>query len=150
MSHTRLAKLIGCMTLSVVLSAGGVSTSTTVPTTATTSGLAPHRNAAHVTLSLSARHLQRTISGRRATHGSAARGPVRGMAGATIVVGVCCARSVAWSPDGQRLAVGVADTLHVVRSDGVPLATLSLHGHAVTSVAWSPDGRTVAVGCRDG
>jgi WD40 repeat protein len=72
------------------------------------------------------------------------------MAGATIVVGACCARSVAWSPDGQRLAVGVADTLHVVRRDGAPLATLSLHGPAVTGVAWSPDGRTVAVGCRDG
>src|SRR5437870_2504712 len=140
MSQTWLAKLIGCMTLSVVLSAGGVSTSATVPTTATTNGLAPHRNVARVTLSLSARRVRRTLSGRRAMHRSAARGHVHGMAGTTIVVGVCCASSVAWSPDGQRLAVGVADTLHVVRRDGTPLATLSLHGRAVTGVAWSPDG----------
>jgi WD40 repeat protein len=83
-------------------------------------------------------------------HRSPARRPIRGMASTTIVVGACCASSVSWSPDGQRLAVGVADTLHVVRRDGLALATLSLHGHAVTSVAWSPHGRTVAVGCRDG
>ena len=56
---------------------GGIATSTTVPTTATTNGLALDRNAARVAPSLPARRYRRTLPGRPATHGSAARGYVR-------------------------------------------------------------------------
>jgi WD40 repeat protein len=151
MSHTWLAKLIGCVTLSVVLSAGGLSTRATVPTTATTSGLASHRTAARATLSLSARHDRRTLPGRRTTRGPAARGYVRATARATIVVGACCASRVSWSPTSTMLASGSLDkTVRVWSARGQALATLTGQRGGIYSVAWSPDGKTLASAGWDG
>jgi serine/threonine protein kinase len=59
--------------------------------------------------------------------------------------------SVAFSPDGETLASGSADT--TVRlwrvSDGSTLRTLEGHTLPVTSVAFSPDGATLASGSND-
>ena len=53
--------------------------------------------------------------------------------------------SVAWSPDGQRLASCSEDkTLKVwVARTGQVLLTLKGHTKPVTSVAWSPDGKRI-------
>ncbi|WP_433677712.1 toll/interleukin-1 receptor domain-containing protein [Nocardia sp. CA-119907] len=56
--------------------------------------------------------------------------------------------SVAWSPDGSRLAVGGRDKAVRVwdaATGGLQWTTLGRVG-GITSVAWSPDGRTLAVG----
>jgi WD40 repeat protein len=61
-------------------------------------------------------------------------------------------RSVAWSPDGARLASGSYDK--TVRlwdaASGVCLQTLSGHEKEVFSVAWSPDGARLALGSQGG
>jgi WD40 repeat protein/serine/threonine protein kinase len=68
------------------------------------------------------------------------------------------ANSLAFSPDGDRLAVGSADGA-VRILDGTPLAgpgeagqalTLEGHEHAVVGLAYSPDGRRVVSASRDG
>jgi hypothetical protein len=103
------------------------------------------------------------FSGERST-GDLLLGPVRGGSLATLVHGVCSRSrpcdfgpefSVAWSPDSQRLAVGVnrADgrTLlklfdrerHLLRSLSLPRHVAMAYGDEVRSyevVAWSPDG----------
>jgi WD40 repeat protein len=60
--------------------------------------------------------------------------------------------SIAFSPDGQRLATGSMDTL--VRlwdaSSGREMLTLRGHGRGVRSVAFSPDGIHIASGSLDG
>ncbi|WP_052890564.1 WD40 repeat domain-containing serine/threonine protein kinase [Thermogemmatispora carboxidivorans] len=61
-------------------------------------------------------------------------------------------QSVAWSPDGRRLASGSDDgTVQVWEADtGKQLLTYRGHSAGVQSVAWSPDGRRLASGSDDG
>lgn len=59
--------------------------------------------------------------------------------------------SVAWGPDGSRLATGSADKTAAVWDASSGKRTLQLSGHtaSVTSVAWSPDRLYVATASRD-
>ncbi|MCP4743472.1 MAG: hypothetical protein GY871_14800, partial [Actinomycetales bacterium] len=60
--------------------------------------------------------------------------------------------SVAWSPDGERIASGSgASTLRIWdAATGENLSTLREHDGWVSSVAWSPDGKRIASGSYDG
>jgi len=60
--------------------------------------------------------------------------------------------SVAWDPDGQRLATGSNDTTAKVWSAETGDELLTLRGHAsyVNSNAWSPDGKWLATASDDG
>ena len=59
--------------------------------------------------------------------------------------------SVAWSPDGRKIASGSEDKSVKVWdvTSGACLATLKGHRDAVSSVAYSPDGRKIASGSGD-
>jgi hypothetical protein len=59
--------------------------------------------------------------------------------------------SVAWSPDGKRLATGSQDNTAKVwdAETGKELLTLSGHVNGVSSVAWNPDGKRLATGSDD-
>ena len=60
-------------------------------------------------------------------------------------------RSVAFSPDGRRLATASADDTAKIWDDetGRELMTLRSHEDGVTSVAFSPDGRRLATAGND-
>ena len=60
-------------------------------------------------------------------------------------------RSVAWSPDGKRIASGSADKAVRVwdASSGHTLLTYRRHLDVVNSVAWSPDGKRLASASQD-
>ncbi len=60
--------------------------------------------------------------------------------------------SVAWSPDGTRIASGSDDeTLRIWDAEsGESLQTLEGHGRDVNSVAWSPDGARIVSASDDG
>jgi WD40 repeat protein len=62
-------------------------------------------------------------------------------------------RSAAWSPGGDRVAVGADNGVRVIRADGegapVVLSSDSLLVY-VFSLAWSPDGTRIASGTLDG
>jgi WD40 repeat protein len=60
--------------------------------------------------------------------------------------------SVAWSPDGSKIATASNDGTARVwsSSNGSTLLTLTGHSNKVTSVAWSPDGSKIATVSFDG
>ncbi|GAA0593826.1 NACHT and WD repeat domain-containing protein [Actinomadura livida] len=58
--------------------------------------------------------------------------------------------SVAWSPDGSRLATASADHSVRVWEDGAEVAVLRGHEAMVSAVAWSPDGSRLASASDDG
>src|SRR3954447_4556917 len=53
-------------------------------------------------------------------------------------------REPAWSPDGRRLAIIVADRLWTVRPDGSQERPLTTVPGNEREPAWSPDGRRIA------
>ena len=59
--------------------------------------------------------------------------------------------SVAWSPDGTRIASGSVDQTVQVwdAADGRNVYTYYGHSNTVSSVAWSPDGKRIASGSID-
>lgn len=61
-------------------------------------------------------------------------------------------RKLCWSPNGQRLAVGLADgTLRLVETTtGSELKVVQAHKGGILSMAWSPDGHYLATGGEDG
>jgi WD40 repeat protein len=61
------------------------------------------------------------------------------------------ASAVAFSPDGNAVAVGSVGEVRVYNAnDGNRMATLSGHEGPVFAVAWSPDGNVIATGGFDG
>ena len=59
--------------------------------------------------------------------------------------------SVAWSPEGKRLATGSRDGTAKVwdAASGQELLTLKGHSNFVIGIAWSPDGKRLATGSWD-
>ena len=59
--------------------------------------------------------------------------------------------SVAWSPDGTKVASGSEDNTVKIweTSTGTCQSTLNGHSHSVTSVAWNNDGTKLASGSLD-
>ena len=59
--------------------------------------------------------------------------------------------SVAWSPDGKRLAsAGDDQTVRVWdAANGHLFSTYTGHSHSVRAIAWSPDGKQIASGSWD-
>jgi WD40 repeat protein len=66
----------------------------------------------------------------------------------THLIANCRVRSVAWTPDGTKIASGSNDkTIKVWNAQtGQCVSTLTGHSHIVTSVAWNNDGTKLAFG----
>ena len=60
------------------------------------------------------------------------------------------ARTVAWSPRGDRLASGGDAVLRLWNRQGIPLAAVKKHEKGILAVAWSPDGSAIATVSEDG
>lgn len=60
--------------------------------------------------------------------------------------------SMAWSPDGKRLALSGYDRLATVWNSETGEKMVALRGHkdVIDSVAWSPDGKRLATASWDG
>ncbi|WP_263353427.1 winged helix-turn-helix transcriptional regulator [Acidicapsa acidisoli] len=56
-------------------------------------------------------------------------------------VGDAIADAAAFSPDGQKIAIGWNDGLSLVNSDGTNQRTLTRLPGAISAIRWSPDGR---------
>ena len=67
-------------------------------------------------------------------------------------VGLSVIRSVAFGPDGRRLAVAGRQRVLIwdVASSDTKVVTLRGHSHVVTGVAFNPDGKMLATGATDG
>jgi WD40 repeat protein len=61
-------------------------------------------------------------------------------------------RSIAWNPDGMRLATGtIGGTVRIWKVEaGKELVTLAGHTASVTSLAWNPEGSRLATASEDG
>lgn len=51
---------------------------------------------------------------------------------------------LAWSPDGEHLAIGAGRTVRIIRASGAHVATLGPHASTVTGLAWNRRGDRVA------
>jgi WD40 repeat protein/tetratricopeptide (TPR) repeat protein len=61
-------------------------------------------------------------------------------------------RSIAWNPDGMRLATGtIGGTVRIWKVEaGKEAVTLASHTASVTSLSWNPDGSRLATASEDG
>jgi Tol biopolymer transport system component len=53
--------------------------------------------------------------------------------------------SIAWAPDGSRIAVAHGATLDLIDPDGSNRVTVFIHGGGLAQPTWSPDGRRIGV-----
>ncbi len=57
-------------------------------------------------------------------------------------------QTIAWSPDGQRLAAGYQDgVIRIMQADGKEIRLLEKGDQPIRSVAWSPNGEMLAAHC---
>ncbi|HEX3051539.1 MAG TPA: hypothetical protein VHP83_12840, partial [Aggregatilineaceae bacterium] len=60
-------------------------------------------------------------------------------------------RSLAWSPDGAKIAVGTeSGSLHILDQQGNVISTFQASGVPIIDMAWSPDGNRLITGGDDG
>ncbi|MEM7011433.1 MAG: WD40 repeat domain-containing protein [Verrucomicrobiota bacterium] len=54
-----------------------------------------------------------------------------------------------WSPEGERIALAAAGSIHVIPFPTGDRTKFKAHDHVVKDLAWSPDGRSIASASRD-